>query len=236
MNSSLDWMNEMSGEEIIASREDWNKRSDHVPLKCRTIKDAFLFDGYFKKFSFWIFFHFFFPIFRERNLAVCIRLQQLCWFKKLRLMEARKSCSLFQRFPFCVFYYVQLGFLIAVCSYWKSFLQKHYNTQVSPFADIGPGIILSGNSNLQIAALVRIGKNFHIGANVTLVAGDRGWPIIGDNVTLWTNSVVVGNAKVGNHAVIGANAVVTKDIPPYATAIGVPAKVIKINKPSSDLI
>ncbi|MEW5949733.1 MAG: hypothetical protein AB1711_10045 [Thermodesulfobacteriota bacterium] len=71
-----------------------------------------------------------------------------------------------------------------------------------------------------------------MGANNTLVSNNRGWPIVGANVTLWTNSVVVGKVRIGDHAIIGANAVVTKDIPAYATAVGVPARVIKINNPS----
>lgn len=38
---------------------------------------------------------------------------------------------------------------------------------------------------------------------------------------------VVGNVKVGKHCVIGANSVVTKDIPDYSVAAGIPCKVIK---------
>ena len=41
------------------------------------------------------------------------------------------------------------------------------------------------------------------------------------------NAVIVGNVKIGKHCVIGANSVVTKDIPDYCVAVGSPAKVIK---------
>ena len=51
--------------------------------------------------------------------------------------------------------------------------------------------------------------------------------VIGDGSWLGTNVVVVGNVHIGKHCVIGANSVVTKDIPDYSVAAGIPAKVIK---------
>ena len=51
--------------------------------------------------------------------------------------------------------------------------------------------------------------------------------IIGEGSWLGTNVVVVGNVHIGKHCVIGANSVVTKDIPDYSVAAGIPAKVIK---------
>jgi acetyltransferase-like isoleucine patch superfamily enzyme len=50
---------------------------------------------------------------------------------------------------------------------------------------------------------------------------------IGNDVWLGANSVILRGVKVCDGAVVGANAVVTKDIPPFAIAVGVPAKVIK---------
>lgn len=52
--------------------------------------------------------------------------------------------------------------------------------------------------------------------------------IIGEGSWLGTNVVVVGKVRIGKHCVIGANSVVTKDIPDYSVAAGIPAKVIKI--------
>lgn len=50
---------------------------------------------------------------------------------------------------------------------------------------------------------------------------------IGEGSWLGTNVVVVGNVHIGKHCVIGANSVVTKDIPDYTVAAGIPCKVIK---------
>ena len=51
--------------------------------------------------------------------------------------------------------------------------------------------------------------------------------IIGDGSWIGENVCIIG-ASIGKHCVIGANAVVTKDIPDYCVAVGVPAKVIKL--------
>ena len=51
--------------------------------------------------------------------------------------------------------------------------------------------------------------------------------VIGNGTWIGTNAVIVGNIQIGKHCVIGANSVVTKDIPDYSVAAGIPAKVIK---------
>lgn len=51
--------------------------------------------------------------------------------------------------------------------------------------------------------------------------------VIGEGSWLGTNVVVVGDVRIGKHCVIGANSVVTKDIPDYSVAAGTPCKVIK---------
>ena len=51
--------------------------------------------------------------------------------------------------------------------------------------------------------------------------------IIGNDVWIGANVTILGGLKIGDGAVIGANAVVTRDIPPYAVVAGVPAKIIR---------
>ena len=54
---------------------------------------------------------------------------------------------------------------------------------------------------------------------------------IGNDVWIGTHSMILGGVKIGDGAVIGAGAVVTKDVPPYAVVGGVPAKIIKYRFP-----
>lgn len=55
--------------------------------------------------------------------------------------------------------------------------------------------------------------------------GDR--VVIGDGSWLGKNVVVIGNVSIGKNCVIAANSVVTKDVPDYSIAAGIPARVIK---------
>lgn len=50
---------------------------------------------------------------------------------------------------------------------------------------------------------------------------------IGNDVWIGANAMIKGGVKIGHGAIIGAGAVVTKDVPPYAVCVGVPAKVLR---------
>ena len=51
--------------------------------------------------------------------------------------------------------------------------------------------------------------------------------VIGDDIWIGTNAVVLSGVTIGNHCVVAAGAVVTKDVPPHSLVAGVPAKIIK---------
>ena len=57
----------------------------------------------------------------------------------------------------------------------------------------------------------------------------KGYPTIGDNVYIGPGAKLVGKIIVGNNAAIGANCVVTKDVPENGVVVGVPGKVISMN-------
>lgn len=83
-----------------------------------------------------------------------------------------------------------------------------------------------------------IGDDVHIRQNTTFGLADRrdlnAKPIIGNGVEIGTGAVIVGYIKIGDGAVVGANAVVTKDVPPFTLVAGVPAKHIRNIGPSAD--
>jgi serine O-acetyltransferase len=74
-----------------------------------------------------------------------------------------------------------------------------------------------------------IGNNVLIGPNVTIGgrSGNYNVPIIGDDVYISTGAKILGDIKIGNNSIIGANAVVIDNVPENAVVAGVPARIIK---------
>lgn len=102
-----------------------------------------------------------------------------------------------------------------------------------PFtAKIGKKTILAcGGIGLTIHARAEIGENCRIGTCVSIVGSKKyeDVPKIGNNVYVGTGARVIGPVIVGNNVMIGANAVVNKNIPDNVFVAGIPAKVIKEN-------
>ena len=71
-----------------------------------------------------------------------------------------------------------------------------------------------------------IGERTVIYQNVTV--GNVGGPKIGSDCILGAGCVILGPIKIGNNVKIGANAVVLTDIPDNCTAVGVPAKIVRV--------
>lgn len=108
-------------------------------------------------------------------------------------------------------------------------------------AVIGKGLFLPHTQNLVIGAGVTIGNNVTIYNGVTLGAlklksGDdnaQRYPIIHDNVVIYTGAKVIGPITIGSNSIIGANSVVLSDVPDYHVAVGIPAKIIDPHKRAS---
>lgn len=72
-----------------------------------------------------------------------------------------------------------------------------------------------------------IGKNVYVNHLVTVGEKNNKKPIIGDNVALHANCIVIGGITIGDNATIGAGAVVLNNVPQGATAVGNPARIIE---------
>ena len=93
--------------------------------------------------------------------------------------------------------------------------------------EIGGGLFIQHGFSTMISA-EKIGKNFWINQQVTLGYTDHTRPpILGDNVMVTCGAKVLGPITVGNNVVIGANAVVVKDVEDNVVVGGIPAKIIK---------
>jgi serine O-acetyltransferase len=95
-------------------------------------------------------------------------------------------------------------------------------------ADFGPGFVLVHANGVVINGAVRGGKNVILEHQVTIGAEKRQFPVLGDHVFVGAGAKIFGGIRIGNHVRIGANAVVLTDIPDGATAVGIPATVVRI--------
>lgn len=91
---------------------------------------------------------------------------------------------------------------------------------------MGTGVCFPHLSGIIINSKATIGKNVTILSGVVIGKTDRGIPVIEDDVFIGANACVIGGITVGKGSMVGAGAVVTKDVPPYGIVAGNPAKVI----------
>lgn len=112
-----------------------------------------------------------------------------------------------------------------------------YKSSLPATCMIGKGTKLAyGGIGLVIHARAVIGENCIVGQGVT-IGGKSGWfevPIIGDNVQISAGARILGPVRIGNNVIIGANAVVVKDIPNNCVVAGVPARIIRTNMTFED--
>ena len=111
-----------------------------------------------------------------------------------------------------------------------------YGFQIPWQANVGPGLSIGHYGTIIINPSATIGANCNISVGVLLGLNHKvdnngnslgfEYPTVGDRVSLGNNAKVLGGVRVHSGAVIGVNAVVTKDIPLNAVAAGIPARII----------
>ena len=121
---------------------------------------------------------------------------------------------------------------------WHFFIYKHlgFKLHVTIYPNtIGPGFRL-----YHIGDFTHIGPNVKIGKNCTIQPGvvfgnktekpENSTIQVGDNCYFGLGVKILGSVQIGNNVTIGANAVITKDIPDNAIVAGIPAKIIRIKE------
>lgn len=109
--------------------------------------------------------------------------------------------------------------------------------EIDPYAHIGTGLLINHFGSIMIGPAT-IGENCNIGQNVTIGLSAKAalWeleggeaadcPTVGDRVWIGPGAIVAGPVTVGDDAAVGANSLVTRDVPPAGIALGVPAQVV----------
>ena len=121
---------------------------------------------------------------------------------------------------------------------------RHYNDKTFyPRIVMKKGVHIQQNLHLTCADYIEIGENTAIAANVTITDihhpyTDVSKPIernditvtpviIGADCKLYNNCVILPGSQIGKHVTVGANSIVSGNIPDYSVVVGCPAKIIK---------
>ncbi|MGN1234703.1 MAG: serine O-acetyltransferase EpsC [Christensenellaceae bacterium] len=128
------------------------------------------------------------------------------------------------------FYRIRLRLLARIISQTTKFFT---GIEIHPAAQIEPGVFIDHGSGVVIGETAQVGSGTVLYQAVTLggtgkQVGKR-HPTVGRNCVISAGAKVLGNITVGDGAKVGAGAVVLKDVPAYATVVGIPARVVRIN-------
>lgn len=106
-------------------------------------------------------------------------------------------------------------------------MRQLFGAEIHPSAKLGRRLKFAHAVGVVIGEGVVAGDDLEIYSNVTLGnRGDTGFPTIGNDVQLFSGCKVIGGVRLGDGCKVGANAVVLKDVPDGATAVGVPAHIL----------
>ena len=136
----------------------------------------------------------------------------LAVIRKYQRIRTGKGSSLF------------LPFLVLQHRFWSGFC----GADIPLNTTLGGGLILTHPNGIVIHPQAQIGANCLIFQQVTIGMGQvSGVPVIGGHVDIGAGAKILGGIRIGDHAKIGANSVVLQDVPVGATAVGIPARIIR---------
>lgn len=149
----------------------------------------------------------------------------LLWHKNVRIV------FLFRLLNYD-FYYGKNNLLLKIIlkpfQLYYSLMTNRYCIDLPFQTKIGAGLKLNHSYGIVVNADAIIGENFYLGHNVTIGSnGPKNVPVIGNNVTIFTGSVVIGNVSIGDNVVVGACSLVFKDIPNNTIVGGNSCKVLR---------
>lgn len=142
---------------------------------------------------------------------------------------------------------------LLVCRRWKKRgVKMSAGSRIEAPTEIGMGTRINGPLHIKGRGPCSIGRYCAFGADVKIITSNhlidfpnlqcslqrrigaceldqaRGPVVIGNNVWIGDSAIILTGVRIGDGAVIGAGAVVTRDLPDFAVAAGVPAKVLRL--------
>jgi len=116
----------------------------------------------------------------------------------------------------------------------KVFYRIAFGVVLPPSVRLGRGVILSYQglgTVIHKDAVIEDRAVISTGVTIGGRGGRTGAPVICEGALIGTGAKVLGPITVGKFASVGANSVVIQDVPPYAVVVGVPARLVRINRP-----
>ena len=118
--------------------------------------------------------------------------------------------------------------------------RRRTGVEIHPSAKIGRRLVIDHGMGIVIGATAEIGDDCLLYQGVTLggTGKDVGkrHPTLGNNVMVGSGAKVLGPFKVGDNARIAANSVVLREVPPNATVVGVPGRIVRLSGEKLDHI
>jgi serine O-acetyltransferase len=109
---------------------------------------------------------------------------------------------------------------------WYKLIQIVTGIELPCEVEIGENFVIDHFGGIVISGYAKFGDNCRLRTGVVVGlqrVDEPGAPVIGNDVDIGVGAKILGHIKVGNHVVIGANAVVIRDVPDNSIAVGVPA-------------
>jgi serine O-acetyltransferase len=120
--------------------------------------------------------------------------------------------------------------LALVSRAWLRRLRFRFGVDLPASTRVGSGLYMNHPTGIVVHSEAVIGRDCNLSQDVTLGEANRGrnagFPTIGDGVYIGPGAKIVGAVHVGDDSAIGANCVVTSDVPPHSVVVGVPGRVI----------
>ena len=112
--------------------------------------------------------------------------------------------------------------------------------EIHPAAEIGRGVFIDHGMGVVIGETAVIGDGCLIYKGVVLggttTEKTKRHPTLGKKIIVGSNACILGNITIGDHVRIGSGSVVVKDVPPHATVVGVPGRIIEQKKKEHDVM
>jgi len=146
-------------------------------------------------------------------------------YLEIALLYPGPKAVLLHRFAH-VFYKVGLFFIARAIA---EFSRALTGIEIHPGAKLGRRLVIDHGMGLVIGETAEVGDDCILFHGVTLggvkFSADKRHPTVGHGVLIGAGAKILGPVSVGVNSTVGANSVVTKDIPPNSVALGIPAQI-----------